>query len=295
MIAGLAVFEPLRSRWLAAAPAAWIDEADALAVARGLRAGSGARLRFRPEPAGTAGGAPGGAGAYERRIWTEGVVGCRTGGAGAAHDLHNALAWLSLPATKAALNAIHVRALARADAAGGAGRARSTPPGHRPRVRDFATLLDESGLLWVSRSADCDRALLAHDWSRLFVDRRAQLESSVFALVLGHGLLHKLAKPYKSITAHCLLLDARAIPGAGGAHAAPATGLPALPSGTPAAIAAIDRAAAAALHGLGGDAARAPPALQPLPVMGLPGWHPDNRDPAFFHDTRVFRPPRGHG
>ena len=30
----------------------------------------------------------------------------------------------------------------------------------------------------------------------------------------------------------------------------------------------------------------------PLPVLGVPGWWPDNETPDFYADTQVFRPPR---
>jgi cytochrome P450 len=30
----------------------------------------------------------------------------------------------------------------------------------------------------------------------------------------------------------------------------------------------------------------------PLPVLGIPGWWPANRDPSFYADAQVFRPGR---
>jgi hypothetical protein len=33
-----------------------------------------------------------------------------------------------------------------------------------------------------------------------------------------------------------------------------------------------------------------PRELPPLPVFGFPGWLPESRDPAFYADTRYFRP-----
>ena len=32
--------------------------------------------------------------------------------------------------------------------------------------------------------------------------------------------------------------------------------------------------------------------FSPLPVLGVPGWWDANQDPAFYEDTRVFRPRR---
>jgi hypothetical protein len=30
----------------------------------------------------------------------------------------------------------------------------------------------------------------------------------------------------------------------------------------------------------------------PLPVLGVPGWWPDNESPDFYEDVAVFRPAR---
>jgi Protein of unknown function (DUF3025) len=30
----------------------------------------------------------------------------------------------------------------------------------------------------------------------------------------------------------------------------------------------------------------------PVPVLGIPGWWPDNVDPLFYDDDKVFRPKR---
>ena len=32
--------------------------------------------------------------------------------------------------------------------------------------------------------------------------------------------------------------------------------------------------------------------FSPLPVLGVPGWWPENADPAFYDDGAVFRPAR---
>ena len=82
--------------------------------------------------------------------------------------------------------------------------------------------------------------------------------------MIGHGLLQKLAAPYRSLTAHAMVLR-----------------LPA-----DATIAAIDHAAARAI------AAR-DFRVRPLPVAALPGWDCEGLGDALFDDARVFRRPRG--
>jgi hypothetical protein len=227
---------------------------DALAAARGAVGGGGRPLRFVAAHAVSAAG-------YERRIFERGEVATRIVGAGAAHDLCNALAWLRWPLTKAALNALHVRALDIAGRAAGASAA-----GGRGARRDAATLLDENGAVWVGEDTDLHEALRAFDWQRLFVADRERVQRGVRVHVLGHGLLERLERPYPAITAHAwpvrLRLDAP--------------------------IADVDRVLGEAL----GQAPPAPGDLCPLPLMGLPGWCDANTAPAFYNDPTIFRPGR---
>ena len=46
-----------------------------------------------------------------------------------------------------------------------------------------------------------------------------------------------------------------------------------------------------ALHELSAAALATKP-FTPLPVLGVPGWWPENSGAAFYDDPRVFRPPR---
>lgn len=227
---------------------------DALAAARGALGGGGRPLRFVAAHAVSAA-------AYERRIFDRGEVATRIAGAGAAHDLCNALAWLRWPRTKAALNALHVRALDTAGRAAGASVA-----GGRGARRDAATLLDENGAVWVGEDTDLHEALRAFDWRRLFVADRGRVQRGVRVHVLGHGLLERLERPYPAITAHAWPLRLRA----------------------DAPIADVDRALGEAL----GHAPPAPGDLCPLPLMGLPGWCDANAAPAFYNDPMIFRPGR---
>ena len=167
------------------------------------------------------------------------------------HDLFNALAWLAFPQTKAALNAVHVR------------EAVSATPGARGRRRDAATLLDESGLIAACADASLVDGWRRHAWRETFWWRRPSVERALAVHVLGHGLLAKLADPYRAITGHALVLTL-----------SPSTPLPDL-----------DAAAAARIaEGL------EPEALLPLPVAALPGWDAENLGAALFDDTTVFRP-----
>ncbi|MFZ2653220.1 MAG: DUF3025 domain-containing protein [Burkholderiaceae bacterium] len=94
------------------------------------------------------------------------------------------------------------------------------------------------------------RALVQRDWRELFIDRRS-LWCDAQLTIVGHALLEKLIQPRKAITAHVWL-------SVGGP-------LPSLP-----------------------DPSERP--FAPLPVLGVPGWWPDNEDPSFYDDAAVFRP-----
>lgn len=168
------------------------------------------------------------------------------------HDLFNALTWLAFPATKAALNAMHQTTL--------------LPGRNRLPASDTATLFDESGLLLIGADDRLIEPLTARRWRQALVDRRT-LWTEVATYVIGHAVLEKLLRPWPGITAKCLFLK--------------------LPPDSP--LERVD--AALALHWQAA-AIESPGQLLPLPVLGIPGWWPANRDDAFYDDARYFRPPR---
>ncbi|MGE0798218.1 MAG: DUF3025 domain-containing protein [Lautropia sp.] len=284
---------------IATIPATWIARADALACERGLRSAAGAPLRFVPaDPA-----VNGGALDYETRIHDCGEVACRVAGRGAIHDLHNALVWLRWPRTKALLNRLHLLS--------GAGRA-GNASGRTP-LRDAVTLFDESGAVWFGDGGPLDAALLARDWGRLFGTCRTEL-AALPVVVVGHGLLEKLQRPYKAMTAHCLIcsppqpLAARSVVSipsgsATGGDAWLARQVEAWVANAGANRDVHSHASCDASGDTSGDtsgdmdcgsgagpakAARRP-RLVPLPVQGLPGWDRANEDPSYYADEAVFR------
>jgi len=249
---GFAPYRRLRAELLDLHAGDWVARCDSLAAIRRLRSATGAPIRF-------VGGADGGSAlAYESAILHEGKVTCRSTGRGALHDLHNALVWLTFPQTKAVLNRLHFSREA-------------APAAGRGRLRDMLTLLDENGLLWLSDSPGLDAQLLGMDWTGLLVQNRERVLDRVVPIVFGHGLLEKLASPYKSMTAHCLVCSGRW--SADVVHAPEA----------------IDGDVAARIAAWSADL---PQKLAPLPILGLPGWDPSNHDRSYYDDARVFRSPR---
>jgi hypothetical protein len=164
----------------------------------------------------------------------------------------NALVWLTFPRIKASLNRIHCRKLA----------GDPTEAKRRSPQRDAATLMDESGLLIFTEDEEFFPLLAARRWREVFIDRRQSVVNGSQFLLIGHAILEKLRHPYPSITAKCLVIPAR-----------------------PASLAEADRIAAAAVEDM-----EAPRQLPPLPVAGIPGWHPHNQLAEFYDDTTIFQP-----
>jgi len=189
--------------------------------------------------------------AYERFIFDTGTVPTREG----LHDFFNGLVWLRLPATKRLLNRLQASEIRSA----GVGQVRGP-------LRDALTLFDENAVL-LQAPDELWRALIARDWSRLFVELRP-LWAQARLVLFGHALLEKLVTPYKSITGHVFREP--------------------VPLGLGADLTAWDGWLAARLSA----AVLVTKPFTPLPVLGVPDWWPANRDPAFYADTDVFRPRR---
>jgi len=195
--------------------------------------------------------------AYERRIAEGAEIVTRSG---SLHDFCNALAWLLFPRAKAALNAMHVDAL------------HSRQPQGRGSVRDAATLLDESGVLFACVDAKLLERWHAHAWREAFWDAREADALPARALVIGHGLLAKCVAPFRAVTAKALVLPCAAVD---------------LPPESPELSAALDAVAAAHLAALGPGLS--PRTLLPLPIAALPGWDTERLGLRLFDDVTVFR------
>ncbi|MBS0466261.1 MAG: DUF3025 domain-containing protein [Proteobacteria bacterium] len=165
------------------------------------------------------------------------------------HDFFNGLIWLHYPATKRRFNRLQGQAISR-DGVGA----------RRGALRDALTLFDENGALLLAPRA-LKQALAGRQWRRLCVELRP-LWREARLLILGHALLEKLVSPRKSITAHVY-------------HAQTATET----------IVNVD-------HWLGNDMAPewlSTKPFHPLPVLGVPGWWPENENFSFYDDSLVFR------
>ena len=201
--------------------------------------------------------------AYEAFIRRTGQVPTRNN----LHDLFNGLVWQRFPRAKARLNVLQAAEIGRQ----GVGAVRGL-------VRDAITVFDENGALLLAPPA-LWQALLARDWHALFVTHRAMWTNATLVL-FGHALMEQLVVPRKNITAHVLVEQ---FASDFEYFAAVGQNL-----GAPDGLAELDAALATRLtpERLAGKP------FTPLPVLGVPGWWPDNADPGFYADTSVFRPKR---
>lgn len=168
------------------------------------------------------------------------------------HDFFNGLCWLRFPLTKKKLNQLQAAHIAAA----------GVVPLRGP-VRDALTVFDENAA-FLSAPQPLWDALIERDWRQLFVDLRPLWQEARLVL-FGHALLEKLVSPRKPITAHIYRAQ------------------PAMNS-----IAELDAWVAADLSA--GKLAAKP--FTPLPVLGVPGWWPENENFSFYDDSFVFRAPR---
>lgn len=216
----------------------------------------GHHLRFVPQESGRLGFES----QYEPRCYLTGEVQTR---ADNLHDLFNALVWLAFPRAKAAINSRHYRALTnKAEAA----------ESQRGRVRDMATLLDESGVIVVCANAELAELLHTFQWKELFCQRREQANAAMGFYIFGHGLYEKAMQPYVGMTGQGLVLNVEQeffnwpIPDR---------------------LAYLDERVAGYLNNP--KYCLSPRELHPVPLLGVPGWDAENSNAAYYENTSYFR------
>lgn len=211
-------------------------------------AASGAPIRFAPATGRES------AKSYEAAVFHTGRVATR---ADSWHDFFNALVWLRFGKLKAALNALHCA---------------NSSTAQRGAQRDFATLLDESGVLLAYDDEDYVELLRQHQWPALLWTRRSELARHVRFFVVGHALYEKALSPYPGLTGKVLPLKV-------------AGSFMQIEYDT--AVSEVDETVAAYLRE--SAPSMTPKHLLALPILGVPGWA-DAQDESFYNDVRYFRP-----
>lgn len=170
------------------------------------------------------------------------------------HDLFNALVWLRWPSIKQALNRRQADDVQRFG------------PRQRSRAQCALTHFDEAGLLLLLRDRSRIDAWDRHDWPSLFC---ALDTEAIGVVVIGHALLEHALEPDRLLCGKALAIHCDD----------PAAEVPRAVEQVAGAIAA-------------GELLNDPQELRPLPVMGLPGWHPRAGHRDFIAEAACFQPLR---
>jgi len=250
-------FAPIAPALARLDPGRWPAHDELTALAGGIVTSRGLPVRFVPPRAQQDEGRA----YYEMHIAQSGEVETR---AENWHDLFNALAWVAFPKSKAAINAQHAAMLEE----GGQEEARRRNP-----ARDALTLFDEGGVAVASSSPELLRLIVDFEWKELLWRRREELARKVRFIAFGHSLFEKMLDPFIGIVAKTVFLpvdEAFAdLPG-------------------PAQVARADALLAA--HFAERSRFASPRSMAPLPVLGIPGWHPGTAREDFYDDADHFRP-----
>ena len=200
---------------------------------------------------------------YAPRIFMTGEVQTRTEN---WHDFFQVMTWRLFPQTKAVINQRQYHA---------ASTRHQTPnqKGARSATENLLSLFDECGAIIIYSDPSLAELLVSHQWKELFWDRRQCFEQSISCIVFGHALYEKFFNPYIGMTANGILIQQE-------------PDFITLPLQEQ--IPLLDQQLAARLTDE--ELYSAPSDLQPLPVLGIPGWYPDNINEAFYHNTDYFRP-----
>lgn len=190
---------------------------------------------------------------YEQRIAKHGEIATRENN---WHDLFNALVWLRHSALKRALNARQMAEIAHMGSK------------QRSRAQYALTHFDEAGVVVALRDPALFALWDAHDWHGLFWrERAAWLDGRIRVELFGHALLEHALTPGQLLLGKALVVI--------GSNASP--------------VAAVDACVQAIRAG---DVLCDPLELRPLPLAGVPGWHPENEQEAFCREAACFRPVR---
>jgi len=195
---------------------------------------------------------------YETRIFQTGVISTRVAD---WHDFFNAMIWLNYPAAKALINAQHVAEM------------RGQPGKKRTTKRDALTLFDECGVIFAYCDEAQQKALLVHDWKRLFWRHRSDWGRVCRSYLFGHALYEKALNPYLGLTGKALSIQ-------------------------------VDEAFFQApikrqwlildhlicRYIVQNNGLCYPADLAAFPLLGVPGWHSENASEAFYENSQYFRP-----
>ena len=191
---------------------------------------------------------------YELRIAETGSIATRRHN---WHDLFNAFVWQNTPKIKMALNRQQVVEIALV--------------GTRERTRCQAAMthFDEAGAVLRLDDAVMQAAWDEHDWPRFFrLWPQAAARGAVQLWLFGHSIYEHALNPDIALVAKAIVIQDR--------HMLTTEDMDGLVSGW------INQRACL----------QDPQGLRPIPLSGIPGWHPWHDQADFFQRVPCFRPKR---
>lgn len=191
---------------------------------------------------------------YEMRIYQDGVIATRRSN---WHDLFNAFVWKRHALIKSALNRRQCRDI------------QAIGPRERTRAQYAMTQFDEAGAILRLADDGMLEAWDAHDWPRFFrvwddVMQKGRLQLWLF----GHSIHEHALNPGIALVAKALVID----------------------NPLPMHKEEMDVAVAEAIGN--GLCLNDPQELRPIPLTGIPGWHPEHNAADFFERVPCFQPKR---
>ena len=178
------------------------------------------------------------------------------------HDLFNAITWMIFPKAKAVLNKQLYLALIN-------------QMGNKRTSRgDALTQFDEDGVIVFCSNRDLLDSLQNQRWKKLFITDRRNVISNMKFFIFGHALFEKMLTPRFGITGRAFLLPQMYIIERGHLE-----------------INSVDSSLASACQD--SELLRSSASLNPLPVLGIPGWFHGNTAEGFYDNREYFRPKKG--
>ncbi len=175
------------------------------------------------------------------------------------HDFFNALVWMSFPNLKKTITRCYVEAIDAIHSK------------QRNTLQHCLAQLDECGIVTLTASKCIADLLATHDWQQAFWHQRDLLLQSTRFVIIGHASYEKLLQPYLGLCCKNIIInvDDALIAGSIIAHNQ-----------------FVDDTLSQMLND--GKVAHCRQ-LQPLPILGIPGWDTRNTDQAFYFNQQYFR------
>lgn len=176
------------------------------------------------------------------------------------HDLFGAMIWCLFPKTKALLNKRHIDEINQHGLK------------QRSKHRNALTLFDECGVVLAITDDTVQAQLRAHKWQSVFVERRIQWGEIIHPFIFGHANYEMLTQPFIGLTGKVLCIKVEASFAALSVQEQ---------------YVVLDDLLCEQIteQGVLDDNKQ----MSPLPLLGVPTWYDDNKNPQFYDNTDYFR------